>query len=125
MKTRLTIATLVCLLGTLPVQAEELVLKCWFDWVCDPNRKCQDAGEDIRFKVDTEANSVSRIGGNPLSRFELVLGDRALTVLERPISGGVMTTTMMLGSGTAVHSENAVTGRELTPRQFVGECVGV
>jgi len=106
--------------------AREIILKCYFDWVCDPNRKCQDAGENIRFRVNVAENTVSRIGGDPLSKFMLVPGDRALTILERPISGGVSTTTMMLtGGGDAVHSENAVTVRTLTPMQYLGTCTGV
>ena len=107
---------------TPPARAEQLVVRCFFDWVCDPNRKCVDAGEDVRFRVDTEAQTVSRIGGNDLSTFELLIGDRALSVLEKPISGGTVTTTFLLDSGSAVHSENLITGRDLTPRQFLGEC---
>ncbi|TCL09430.1 hypothetical protein BXY66_1477 [Shimia isoporae] len=120
--TRLAVASLLGLMAA-PVHADQFIYRCWFDWGCDPNTKCDHAGEDVRFRVETETNVVERIGGNPLSVFELVLGDRAVTILERPISGGTTTTTIMLDSGEAVHSENAVSGRDLAPRQFVGECV--
>jgi len=121
---RLIALTLVAAtsLTALPAQAEQVVFRCYFDWVCDPNTKCDHAGEDIRFRVDLETNSVERIGGNTLSQFELLLGDRAITVLERPISGGTATTTLMLDGGDAVHSENLITGRDLTARQYLGEC---
>ncbi|MCA0873397.1 hypothetical protein LCL97_21405 [Seohaeicola saemankumensis] len=109
-------------LTTLPARAEQVVFRCFFDWVCDPNTKCDHAGEDIRFRVDLETNSVERIGGNRLSEFNLLLGDRAITVLERPVSGGTVTTTLMLDGGDAVHSENLISGRELAARQYLGEC---
>ena len=81
-----------------PVAAEEVIFRCWFDWMCDPNTRCADAAEDIRFRVDVEANTVTRLGGNALSQFDLLFGDRALTVLERPVSGGTATTTIMLSN---------------------------
>ena len=84
---------------------------------------CQDAGLDARFKVDLETNDVSRIGGNALSQFSLILGDRAITILETPISGGTATTTVKISDGEAVHSENLITGNTLTPMQYLGECV--
>lgn len=112
-------AVAVC---TGPAAAEDVVFRCAFDWVCDPNTRCDHAAKDIRFRVDVAAGTVSRLGGNNLSDFELLLGDRAITVLERPVSGGAVTTTIMLADGTAVHSENLVTGRELTPMQYVGNC---
>ncbi len=116
---------LIPVLALAPAQlaAEEILFRCWFDWVCDPNTRCDHAGEDIRFRVDSETNTVSRIGGNELSAFSLILGDRALTVLETPISGGTTTTTIMIDTGNAVHSENAVSGRDLSPRQYLGECI--
>lgn len=114
--------TAIIPLTALPAQAEQVVFRCFFDWVCDPNTKCDHAGEDIRFRVDLEANTVERIGGNPLSAFDLLLGDRAITFLERPISGGTVTTTVMIDGGDAVHSENLITGRDLTARQYLGNC---
>ena len=117
-------AALAVLLA-LPAQAEEVIFRCYFDWVCDPNRKCQDAGEDIRFRVNLETNGVERLGGNALSKFDLLLGDRALTVLERPVSGGIATTTIMLSGGDAVHSENLIDGRVLSPMQYLGQCTPV
>ncbi|MDJ0993985.1 MAG: hypothetical protein QNI90_10450 [Dinoroseobacter sp.] len=105
-----------------PAQAEEFIFRCFFDWVCDPNRTCQDAGEDIRFRVNPETNAVARIGGNDLSSFTLLIGDRAVTVLEQTISGGTTTTTIMTEDGFAVHSENAITGQLLTPMQYLGTC---
>lgn len=116
---------LICLglaLSALPAQAEEIIFKCYFDWVCDPNRKCSDASLDVRFRVDVDTNSVSRIGGDQLSETEVLLGDRALTVLEKPISGGVAATTIMIGNGNAVRAENLITGRDLTPMQYLGNC---
>ena len=104
------------------VQAEEVIFKCWFDWSCDPNRTCQDAGLDIRFRVDADTNAVSRIGGDPLIVMSLIFGDRAVTILEQPISGGLATTTVMISNGNAVRSENLVTGRDLTPMQYLGTC---
>jgi hypothetical protein len=108
-----------------PALAEEITFKCYFDWVCDPNRKCQDAGEDIRFKVDVENNAVTRLGGNEMSQFSLILGDRALTILEITISGGTTTTTIKVSNGEAVHSVNGIEGNTLTPFQYLGECVNL
>ncbi|PSL19425.1 hypothetical protein [Shimia abyssi] len=121
MKPLLTTALLA--LAPLAAQAEEHIFRCYFDWVCDPNTKCNHAGEDIRFKINIETNAVSRIAGNPLSDFDLIIGDRAITVLERPISGGTTTTTILTDNGDAVHSENAVDGRSLVPRQYLGNCI--
>ncbi|MCI2398329.1 hypothetical protein [Aliiroseovarius subalbicans] len=104
-------------------QAEEILFKCLFDGVCDPDRsKCESADLDLRFKVDTEANTVTRLGGNTTSRFSLILGDRALTMLEVPISGGTATTTVLMDGGWAVHSDNGFEGANLSPKQFFGEC---
>ena len=113
---------LLLVMAAAPVRAEEVIFRCIFDWVCDPNRTCSDVAEDIRFRIDLEASTVERIGGNPLSAFQLLLGDRALTVLELPISGGTTSTTIMVDSGDAVHSANHIEGRILEPRQYVGRC---
>lgn len=118
-----TALTLALVMGALPASSEELIFRCYFDWVCDPDTKCSDAAEDVRFRLNTETNAVSRIGGNQLSEFELLLGDRAITVLEKPISGGSTTTTILIDGGAAVHSENMIKGRSLAPRQFLGECI--
>ncbi len=126
MRARFRILVLALAAGIAPpVQAEEVIFRCFFDWMCDPNRKCIDAGEDIRFRVDLETSTVERIGGNDLSQFDLILGDRALTILERPISGGTATTTIMVSGGDAVHSENLIDGRLLSPRQYLGQCTPV
>lgn len=101
---------------------EEVVFRCFFDWSCDPNRKCQNANLDVRFRANPATNEVSRIGGDPLVELELFLGDRAITIQELPISGGMTTTTLMINSGDAVRSENVITGRELTPMQYLGSC---
>lgn len=105
--------------------ADSFVFRCYFDWVCDPNRSCTDAGKDIRFRIDPETNAVERLGGNDLSDFSLILGDRAVTILETPISGGATTTTILNADGSAVHSENAIDGRVLAPMQYLGTCVAV
>ncbi len=110
-------------LAPAPLAAEELLFKCYFDWVCDPNRTCTDADLDLRFKVDTETNEVERLGGNPTSTFSLLLGDRGLTMLEVPISGGASTTTVQISNGWAVHSDNGFSGADLAPKQYLGECV--
>ncbi len=112
----------LALLLAQPVQAEEFVFRCFFDWACDPNRTCQDAAQDVRFRVDPETNAVSRIGGNDLSAYSLLIGDRAVTILEQTISGGTSTTTIMTEDGFSVHSENLVTGQLLTPMQYLGTC---
>jgi hypothetical protein len=105
-----------------PASAESVLFKCFFDWSCDPNRKCQNAGLDVRFRVDTDTNGVTRLGGDPLVTPSMIFGDRAITILEEPISGGLATTTIMLNSGEAVRSENLITGRLLTPMQYLGSC---
>ena len=110
------------LLAATPAHAEQVLFICYFDWVCDPNTKCTEADADIRFRVDIDANTVERIGGNSLSQFRLLLGDRALAILEQTISGGVTTTSIMVDSGDAVHSENSIKGTTLSPRQYLGRC---
>ncbi len=106
-------------LTALPARAEHVALHYFFDWVRDPNTKCDHAGEDIRIRVDLETNMTQRIGANRLSEFNLFLGNRAITILERPVSGGRETTTLMLDSSDAVHSENLIPGRGLTARQYL------
>ncbi|WP_146345447.1 hypothetical protein [Falsiphaeobacter marinintestinus] len=44
-------------------------------------------------------------------------------VRERPIFGGATTTTIMISNGAAVQSENAITGRGLTPIRCLGEYI--
>ena len=105
-----------------PAAAEEVLFKCYFDWVCDPNRKCIDAGLDLRFKVDVEANTVVRLGGEATSSFSLILGDRGLTMLETPISGGTATTTVQISNGWAVHSDHGFDGPDMAPMQYLGDC---
>ena len=111
------------LLSASPAQAESVIFKCVFDWSCDINRSCQDAMLDVRFRTDVETTSAERLGGDPTVALEVILGDRALTFLERPISGGAATTTVMIDNGDAVRSENLVTGRLLTPMQYLGSCM--
>lgn len=105
-----------------PAQAGELFFKCQFDWVCDPNRSCGDAALDLRFAVDEETQAARRVGGSDTSVFSVILGDRAVTLLEVPISGGVSVTTVTTRDGAAVHSENALQGTTLEPRQYIGFC---
>lgn len=120
------VATVALLLAPAPLVAEEILFRCFFDGVCDPDRmKCEAAGLDIRFKVDTETNTVDRLAGEPTSAFSLILGDRALTVLEVPISGGTVTTTIPMDGGWSVHSDNGFNGAEIAPKQYFGECTGV
>ena len=125
--TRGPIAAAVALLLTpAPASAEEILFKCFFDGVCDPDRMtCEASGLDVRFKVDTETNAVEQLGGEPTSAFSLILGDRALTVLEVPFSGGTVTTTIPTGGGWAVHSDNGFNGADIAPKQYFGECTGV
>ena len=119
-------ALALVVIAPVPVAAEEILFKCFFDGMCDPDRmKCEAAGLDVRFKVDTEINTVERLGGEPTSTFSLVLGDRALTVLEIPFSGGTTTTTIPTGGGWAVHSENGFNGADIAPKQYFGECTGI
>lgn len=115
---------IIALLAVLaaPVSAEEVIVKCFFDYVCDPNRKCDNATLDLRFRLDSDTNAVERIGGNGTSEFSLILGDRAITVLEQPITGGANTTTILTETGDSVHSANRIDGRALEPRQYVGLC---
>ncbi|MDU8926912.1 hypothetical protein RXV86_05910 [Alisedimentitalea sp. MJ-SS2] len=125
LKRTATLIALACAQLALPAQAEEVVIKCYFDWSCDINRKCQDADIDVRFRADAETGTVKRIGGGAMSQLdelELILGDRAITILEKPISGGAATTTLMISNGDAVRSENLITGIRLTPMQYLGQC---
>lgn len=109
--------------AALPVSAEEVILKCYFDWGCDPNRKCDHADLDIRFRANMETNTVEPVGRKGLSEYELIFGDRAITVLERPISGGVNSLTFLITGGHAVYSRNHIAGIDLEPAQYLGECV--
>lgn len=117
-----TFSLAMAMLST-PVMADEILFKCYFDWGCDPNTKCSDADLDIRFKLDTETNEVTRVGGNQLSTFSTLIGDRAVTFLEIPISGGTTTTTISTQNGLAVHSEHTIEGIDISPRQYLGECI--
>ncbi len=119
-------AAVALLLAPAPATAEEILFKCFFDGVCDPDRmKCEASGLDIRFKVDIETNAVEPLGGEPTSAYSLILGDRALTVLEVPFSGGTATTTIPTGGGWSVHSVNGFNGADIAPKQYFGECTGV
>ncbi len=119
-------ATLALALAATPAAAEEILFKCFFDGVCDPDRStCEAAELDIRFKVDTETNAVERLGGEPTSSYSLILGDRAVTLLEVPISGGTATTTIPTGGGWSVHSDNGFNGADIAPKQYFGECAAM
>ena len=112
-------------LAPAPGSAEEMLFRCYFDWMCDPNRTYQDAGLDIRYRLDTETNQATRIGHSGPGRIDAVIGDRAVTFVETPISGGLSTTTVLLGSGDAVHSTHAIDGVTMTPLQYLGNCVAM
>ncbi len=109
-----------------PLAADEILYRCFFDGVCDPDRsKCEGAALDIRFRVDTATGAVERLGGDATSRYSLILGDRALTMLEIPVSGGTATTTVPTGGGWSVHSDNGFNGADIAPKQYFGECTGL
>ena len=109
-----------------PVAAEEVIFRCYFDWMCDPNRKCSDAELDVRYKVDLETEAAERIGmKSDLVELDMIFGDRAITILEKPISGGLTSTTLMINDGAAVRSENEVKGRDLAPFQYLGQCISM
>ncbi|WP_068111542.1 hypothetical protein [Tropicimonas marinistellae] len=109
-----------------PALAEEVILfKCFFDWKCDPNRACGDAALDRRIKHFTETNAVELLGGDPLSRMAVQIGDRSVSFLEMQISGAVDVTTVKITNGEAVHSTHRIDGMTLTPEQYLGECVAL
>ena len=123
---RAALMTSVLLAAAPAASAEEILFKCFFDGVCDPDRsKCEASELDVRFKVDAETNAVERLGGEPTSAYSLILGDRALTVLEIPFSGGTATTTIPTGGGWSVHSDNGFNGADIAPKQYFGECVAM
>lgn len=120
------IAMVISLLFASPLAAEEIIFRCYFDWVCDPNRKCDHADMDVRYKVDLDTEAAERIGMNSdLVELEMIFGDRAITIMEKPISGGLTSTTLMINDGTAVRSENEVKGRDLAPFQYLGQCISM
>ncbi|WP_299355658.1 hypothetical protein [uncultured Shimia sp.] len=109
-----------------PAAAEGIIFKCFFDWKCDPNRKCDHDGVDIRYKVDLETEVAERIGmKSDLIELEMIFGDRAITIMEKPISGGITTTTLLIDNGDAVRSENEISGRDLAPMQYLGQCISM
>ncbi len=113
-------------LAASPAAAEEILFKCYFDGVCDPDRmSCGPAGLDLRFRIDTETNAVEALGGTPTSTHSLVIGDRALTIVEAPVSGGASTTTIPTTGGWAVHSVNGFDGATLAPKQYFGQCAAL
>ena len=104
-------------------QAETIGFRCSFDGVCNPDATtCGAADLGMFYKLDTETSAVERVGSDGLSKLSAVYGDRAVSFVEIPISGGVSTTTILLDSGVAVYSSHAVEGVLLEPRQYFGTC---
>ena len=118
--------TALALAFAAPAAADEILFKCWFDGICDPDRMtCEGAGLDVRFRVDPATGAVEALGGEATSAYSLILGDRALTILEVPFSGGTTTTTIPTGGGWAVHSVNGFNGAEIAPKQYFGQCAAI
>ncbi len=109
-----------------PAQADEVILfKCFFDWKCDPNRKCIDADLDLRIKHNTDTNEAEVLGRSPLDQIGVHIGDRSVSFLAYQISGAVDVTTIKLMNGEAVHSTHKIDGITLTPMQYLGECAAL
>lgn len=113
---------LVFVLLACPAGAAEINFNCLFDYVCDPNTKCSDAELDRRFRLDSETNEARVIGGEDLDQIEVVIGDRAVTFLERQISGAVAATTVNTTTGDAVYSHMRFDGTVMKTGQYLGQC---
>ncbi|SDJ73965.1 hypothetical protein [Aliiruegeria lutimaris] len=109
-------------------QADEVILfKCFFDWKCDPNTKCDHASLDLRIKHNTDTNEAEFLGkhGSPLDTIGVHIGDRSVSFLAYQISGAVDVTTIALMNGEATHSSHRIGGITMKPEQYVGECVAL
>ncbi len=123
MRGRLAPVAVAAMIGSY-ASAETIGFRCSFDGVCNPDATtCGAADLGIFFKLDTETNTVERVGSDGVSKISAVYGDRAVSFVEIPISGGVSTTTIVLDTSVAVHSSHALDGTLVAPRQYFGTCV--
>ena len=130
MRSALQVAVLASFasLAPLAAQAEEVILfKCFFDWKCDPNRKCDNASLDLRIKHDTDTNEAEILGGqgSPLDKVGVHIGDRSVSFLSYQVAGSVDVTTIALMDGEAVHTSHRMDGTTMNPEQYLGECVAL
>ncbi|NDR54857.1 hypothetical protein [Aliiruegeria sabulilitoris] len=109
-------------------RADEVILfKCFFDWKCDPNTKCDHAALDLRIRHNTDSNEAEFLGnhGSPLDKIGVHIGDRSVSFLAYQISGAVDVTTIALMDGEATHSSHRIGGITMKPEQYMGECVAL
>jgi hypothetical protein len=121
---RTVFATALFLAGAaLPLRAGEGVFGCFFDWACNPDTaRFEGTSEDFRFMADLETHAVPHLGGDPLIQASLILGGRAVTILEMPVSGGTAAAaTIRISNGEAVRSDHRIPGNTPGPRQLPGE----
>ncbi len=129
------IQAIVLALGILSTSAaaqetapEEVILfKCYFDWKCDPNRKCDHADLNLRIRHNTDSNEATFVGdhGSPLDRIGVHIGDRSVSFLSYQVSGAVDVTTVALMDGEAIHTSHRIKGITMTPEQYLGECIAL
>ncbi|MHC0052909.1 hypothetical protein [Actibacterium sp. D379-3] len=118
---RPALTALCAALAPLPVLADPITFSCTFDWVCD-TQTCAAADLRLRIRLDSSTSEATIPGQTDPASIAVFIGDRAVSFVEVPISGGVRATTVKLATGEAVHSRNRIDGTDLTPDQYLGTC---
>ena len=103
--------------------ADAKVIKwnCTFPVVANPNGVIRDRDFRILFTLDDVTGKAARIADDGTVDVIVIAGDRAITFVERLLSGAIQTTTVD-ANRHSVHSRHLMVGTGLVPSQSYGTC---
>ncbi|RAH98278.1 hypothetical protein DLJ53_26580 [Acuticoccus sediminis] len=107
--------------GATDAAAEVVNVECVFDMRRDADGTKSDRME-LHYKLDKTTGRAILEGNAGLSDVVLHMGTEGFSFIEVTESGAVMTTTVVISTGRAVHSRNTVIVRELVESQYLGRC---
>lgn len=115
----LILATIVSTLATAAPQTFECEYRMYSD---DTGSNTIKQKFELLYIVDLESQTAYLHGNMGSSKVQSVGGNGSISFIEVTTSGNVMVTTVD-SSLKSVHSRNTVSGGELIPSQYYGQCV--
>lgn len=103
--------------------AEAVQITCVFDRYVSPDGKLENHQIEIDFIFNI--NPISYEGlvvGSDTFPVQVIPGSESVSFIEETLTGAIQSTTVLMPSGSAVHSRHTVIFGEIVPTQYYGSC---